>query len=328
MRRREFLSVLGGAAVAPLTVRAEPATRVRRIGVLLGFGENDTVTEPRLTAFHERLRELGWVEGSNVQIIYRWGAGNRDRIRDYAAELVGLAPDVIMAHSPPVVAALQRATRTVPVVFVQVTDPVGSNFVSNLARPDGNITGFETFEFAMSGKWLSLLKELKPDVTRAGILHDPDNPAAAGRLRALQAVGPSLGVQVISATVNDAPGIERAIAELAREPHAGLVVLPDNVNTIHREALVAAANRHRLPSISPFRYFAAAGGTVSYGIDLIEIFRAAASYVDRILKGAKPGELPVQAPTKYELVVNLKAARALGLDVPPTLLARADEVIE
>jgi putative ABC transport system substrate-binding protein len=332
MNRRAFISHLGalagGSLSLPRTALGQRAERVRRVGVLVGFGESDAENLPRLNAFRQRLQELGWVDGRNVEIIYRWSAGDPERIRAYAAELVALAPDVIMAHSPPVVAALQRATRTIPVVFVQVTGAVESGFVSNVARPDGNITGFETFELEMTGKWLDLLKELRPDAARVAVLHDPDNPAARGRLRVIESLAPAAAVRVISAGVHSANDIERAIGELAREPHGGLLVLPDNVSVAHREQIVALANKHRLPAVYPFRYFAAAGGVMSYGTDLTELYRAVASYVGRILKGARPGDLPVQGSTRFELVINLKTAKALGLDVPPTLLARADEVIE
>jgi ABC-type uncharacterized transport system substrate-binding protein len=329
MNRRGFISLLGAAAASlPRPALAQRAERMRRLGVLVGFGESDAENLPRLNAFRQRLQELGWIDGRNVEIIYRWSAGDPERIRAYAAELVALAPDVIMAHSPPVVAALQRATRTIPVVFVQVTGAVESGFVSNVARPDGNITGFETFELEMTGKWLDLLKELRPDVTRVAVLHDPDNPAARGRLGVIRTVAPAAGVRVIAAAVHSSADIERAIVELTREPDGGLLVLPDNVSVIHREQIVALANKHRLPAVYPFRYFTAAGGIMSYGIDLLELYRAVATYVDRILKGARAADLPVQGSTKFELVLNLKTAKAVGLEVPPTLLARADEVIE
>jgi putative ABC transport system substrate-binding protein len=329
MNRRAFMTLVGGATAAwPQPARAQRGERARRVGVLAGFAESDPESAPRLNAFRQRLRELGWVDGSNVEFIYRWTAGDQQRIRSYATELVGLAPDVIMAHSPAVVAALQRATRTIPVVFVQVTAAVESGFVASWARPDANITGFETFELAMSGKWLDLLKELKPDLARIGVLHDPDSPITQQRLSVLKALAPSVAVQIVAAGVHDAQDIERALAELAQEAGAGLVVLPDNVTAASRERIVSLAKKYRLPAVYPFRYFAVDGGMMSYGVDLIEIYRAAAAYVDRVLKGARPADLPVQAPTKYELVVNIKTAKALGLEVPTTLIARADEVIE
>jgi putative ABC transport system substrate-binding protein len=326
--RRQFIALLGGVAARPVMARAQPRGSMRRVGVLVGFGESDPETQPRLEAFRQRLHELGWMDGHNIEIIYRWSAGEQARINEYAAELVRVAPDVIMAHSSPVVAALQRSTHTIPVVFVQVTGAVESGFVSSWARPNANITGFETFELAMSGKWLDLLKELKPDLARIAVLYDPESPAARGRLRVLNAVAPSIAVRVSAAAVHDAQEIDRAIGELAQKSGGGLIVLPDNVSLIHRERIVTLANHYRLAAIYPFRYFAITGGVMSYSMDVIELYRAAASYIDRILKGAKPADLPVQAPTKYELVVNLKTAKALGLIVPDTLLARADEVIE
>jgi putative ABC transport system substrate-binding protein len=328
MRRRDFITLLGGSAAWPLMASAQQPERMRRIGVLVGFSESDRQIQPRLKAFRERLQELGWTEGRNVEIVYRWSAADRGRMRSYADELVKLAPDVILAHSPAVVAALQEATRTIPVVFVQVTGAIESGFVSNVARPDGNITGFETFELEMTGKWLDLLKELKPDVKRIAILQDPDTAMARGRLRVLEAVAPAAGVGLIAAGVHGADEIERAVTGLVREPHGGLIVLPDNVTVIHRERIVALANQYRLPAIYPFRYFATAGGIMSYGVDLIELYRATASYVDRILRGAKPSELPVQGSTKFELVINLRTAKSLGLQIPDKLLVLADEVIE
>jgi putative ABC transport system substrate-binding protein len=332
VNRRALIALLGGTAASslswPLAASAQQPAKTRRVGVLVGFSESDRQIQPRLKAFRERLQELGWTDGRNVEIIYRWSAGDPGRMRSYADELVRLAPDVILAHSPAVVAVLQEATRTIPVVFVQVTGAIESGFVSNVARPEGNITGFETFELEMTGKWLNLLKELKPDVKRIAVLQDPDTAMARGRLRVLEALAPAAGVGLIAAGVHGADEIERAVVGLVREPHGGLIVLPDNVTVIHRERIVALANQYRLPAVYPFRYFATAGGVMSYGVDLIELYRATASYVDRILRGAKPSELPVQGPTKFEFILNLKTAKAVDLEVPDKLLAIADEVIE
>jgi ABC-type uncharacterized transport system substrate-binding protein len=328
MKRREFITLLGGATVWPMPALAQQGERIRRVGVLVGFAENDAETRPRLQAFRDKLHELGWVEGRNVEIIPRWGTDDVSHVRANAAELVALEAEVILAHSPPVLAVLQQTTRTVPIVFVQVTDPLGSRFVSSMTRPGGNITGFETFEFAMSGKWLQVLKELKPDLARAAILHDPDNPAWPGRLAAIEQASSVTGVRALSVAVRDLMELEQALAALAIRPGSGIVVMPDNRAFGLRQRIVELAVQFRLPAIYPFRYFVANGGLMSYGVDLLDIYRAGATYVDRILKGEKPADLPVQAPTKYELVINLKTAKVLGLDIPPTLLARADEVIE
>jgi putative tryptophan/tyrosine transport system substrate-binding protein len=329
MKRRQFITLLGGAAAAwPLAARAQQGERVRRVGVLMNLASDDAEGQARLAAFHQGLQQLGWTVGRNVQIDYRWGAGDADRIRKFAAELIALAPDVILSTGSPSVAALQQATRSVPIVFVTVVDPVSSGFVDTLARPGGNITGFALYEYSISGKWLQLLKEIAPRVTRAAVIRDPALTAGGGQLGVIQAVAPSVGAEVTPVNVRDAGEIERAITAFARSPNGGLVVTGSTLAGVHRDLIITLAARHKLPAVYFARYFAVGGGLISYGPGLVDQYRDAAGYVDRILKGDKPAELPVQAPTKYELVVNLKAAKALGLDVPTTLLARADEVIE
>ena len=328
MRRREFILALGGAAVAwPLAARAQPE-RMRRIGVLMNLAADDPESSARLTAFLQGLQQLGWTDGRNVRIDTRWAAGDADRYRKSATELVALMPDVILATGTSAVAPLQQATRTVPIVFVQVIDPVGAGLVASLARPGGNATGFTLFEYGMSGKWLELLKEIAPRVTRAAVLRDPASAPGIGQFAAIQAVAPSLGVELSPVDVRDAGEIERAVTAFARSPNGGLIVTASPSAAVHRELIITLAARHKLPAVYPFRYFVTGGGLISYGPDIVDQYRRAAGYVDRILKGEKPADLPVQAPTKYELVINLKTAKALGLTVPPTLLARADEVIE
>jgi putative tryptophan/tyrosine transport system substrate-binding protein len=329
MKRREFISLLGGAAAAwPLAVRAQQGERVRRIGVLMNLAADDPEAPARLAAFAQGLGEFGWNVGRNVRIDYRWGAGDAERIGKEAAELVALAPDVILSSGSPSVAALQRATGRVPIVFVQVVDPVGSGFVESLARPGGNITGFSVFEYGISGKWLELLKEIAPRVTQVAVLRDLALASGSGQLGAIQSVAPSLGVELRPIGVGDAGAIERSVAAFARSANGGVIVTGSTLTTVHRELIVTLAARHRLPAVYPFRFFVAAGGLISYGPNSVDPYRRSARYVDRILKGEKPADLPVQAPTKYELVINLKAAKVLGLTVPETLLARADEVIE
>jgi putative ABC transport system substrate-binding protein len=329
MRRREVITLIGGAAAAwALTAHAQQGERMRRIGVLMIQVSDNPEGQARLAAFAQRLQELGWTVGLNVHIDYRWGAGDADRTRRYAAELVALAPDVILASGTSTVAPLQRVTRTVPIVFGNVVDPVGAGFVESLARPGGNATGFTPYEFGMSGKWLELLKQIAPQMTRAAVIRDTTQGSGTSQLAAIQAVAPSFGVDVRPVDARDAGQIERDIAVFARGSNGGLIVTASGLSLIHRELIIALAARHRLPAIYPFRYFVTEGGLICYGPDTIDQFRRAAGYVDRILKGDKPADLPVQAPTKYELVINLKTAKALGLDVPPTLLARADEVIE
>jgi putative ABC transport system substrate-binding protein len=329
MRRRDFITLLGGAAAMwPRPGRAQPDRRMRRIGVLMNLPSDDPEGMARLAAFLQGLQELGWIVGRNVRIDYRWGTGDADRARGYAAELVALEPDVILSSGTPSIGALQQATRTVPIVFAQVPDPVGAGFIETLARPGGNITGFGAFEYGTSGKWLELLKELAPHVTRAVVLRDPALGLGTGQLAAIQAVAPPLGVELTPIGVRDAAEIERGITAFARSPNGGMIVTASTPALIHRELITKLAARHRLPAVYSFRYFVTVGGLISYGLDSVDPFRRAASYVDRILKGEKPGDLPVQAPTRYELVINLKTAKALGLTVPDSLLARADEVIE
>jgi putative tryptophan/tyrosine transport system substrate-binding protein len=330
VNRREFITLLAGTAAAwPLPARAQQPDRVRRIGVLMHLPENDPETQARVRALLEGLQQWGWTDGRNVRIDYRFGAADVDRSRRYAAELIALAPDVIQASGTGPVAALQQASRTVPIVFVQIPDPVNAGFVESLSRPGGNATGFTVWEeFGTSGKWLELLKEVAPHVTRVAVLRDPTIPAGIGQTGAIQSVAPSLGVQVSPVGVRDSGEIERSISAFAREANGGLIVLGAPLAIMQRELISTLAVRHRLPAVYPARLFVAAGGLVSYGPDSIDPYRRVAGYVDRILKGEKPADLPVQNPTKFELVINLKTAKALGLEIPPTLLARADEVIE
>jgi ABC-type uncharacterized transport system substrate-binding protein len=327
--RRKFLATLGGAAAAwPLAARAQQTERMRRIGALLPVPANDAEGRSRLTTFAQALQQLGWTVGQNIHIDYRWGDGTADTMRKNAAELVALAPDVILAVGSEAVAPLLQATRTVPIVFTTVADPVGAGYVDSLARPGGNTTGFTIYEYSISGKWLELVKEIAPRVTRAAILRDPAIAAGPGQFAAIQAVAASLGVELRPVDVRDAGEIERAITVFAQSPNSGLVVTGSAGALFHRGLIVALAARHRLPAIYPARYWATDGGLISYGPDFLDQLRRAAGYVDRILKGEKPGDLPVQAPTKYELIINLKTAKALGLELPPSVLARADEVIE
>src|SRR6516164_6074470 len=327
MRRREFITLVGGAATWPIVASAQ-TDRMRRIGVLMQIGERDAESKIEVAAFLQSLKDLGWIVGRNLTIDMRWGGGDSELIRKYAVELVALAPEVVLAPGGTVVGALQQASRTVPIVFVNVTDPVGRGYVASLAQPVGNATGFTSFEFGLGGKWLEVLKEIAPRVTRAAVLRDPAITAGIGYLAAIHALAPSIGVQVVPVDVRTTSDIERAVAAFARTPMGGLVVTADPAAIVHREAIITLAARHRLPAIYPYRFFVTSGGLISYGLDNIEQYRLAAGYVDRILKGEKPADLPVQAPTKYELAINLKTAKALGLEVPPTLLARADEVIE
>jgi putative ABC transport system substrate-binding protein len=328
MRRRAFITLLGGAAAWPVGARGQQAGGMRRIGVLMNLAADDPEGLSRLAAFHQGLQELGWTVGRNLRIDYRWGAGDADRFRKYAIELVALAPDVILATSGATVPWLLQATRSVPIVFTQVPDPLGSGFVASLAHPGGNITGFTTFEFSFGGKYLGVLKEIAPRMTRTVVLRDAVDPAGIGQFGAIQTAAASLGLEVTSVDVQKADEIEHSIAEFARTSNSGLIVTGSAPAAVHRELIITLAARHRLPTIYPYRYFATDGGLISYGPDPVDQFRSAAGYVDRILKGEKPADLPVQAPTKYELVVNLKTAKAIGLDVPTSVLARADEVIE
>ena len=327
--RRELLTALGMGVAGSFAAHAQLPQRMRRIGVLMGLVENDQEAQSRVAAFEHGLRELGWVKGRNIKIEYRWAGGGENVLRDHAAELLAMAPDLILANSTPVTAALRKQSRTVPIVFTQVTDPVGQGLVPNLAHPGGNLTGFTSFEFSIGTKWLEALKQTAPRVTRVALVFNPQSaPFADLFLGPVVAAAPSFSVTPIATPVRAADDLDRVFNALAREPNGGLMVLPDISMTNHREAIIALAARHRVPAVYPFRYFAASGGLMSYGTDMAEVFRRAAGYVDRILKGTSPGELPIQAPTKYELVINLKTAGALGLEVPPTLLARADEVIE
>jgi putative tryptophan/tyrosine transport system substrate-binding protein len=329
MKRRQFITLLGGAAMAwPLAARAQQSKRMRRVGALLPYAANDPQAQTRNAAFLQGLQQLGWTVGTNVQIDYRWAAGNEDDTRKYAAELVALAPDVIFASGSAAVGPLHRATRTVPIVFAIVPDPVGAGFVDSLARPGGNITGFTPYEYGIGAKWLEVLKQVAPSVTRAAVLRDPAITAGIGLWGAIQSVSPSFGVELRPVDVRDAGEIERAVSSFARSPNGGLILTGSALAIVHRDLIIALAARHRLPAVYYERYFAAAGGLISYGSDSAEQLRLAAGYIDRILRGEKPADLPVQGPTKYELVINLKTAKALGLDVPPMLLARADEVIE
>jgi putative ABC transport system substrate-binding protein len=327
MRRREFISLIGGATAWPLAARGQQPERMRRIGVLMSsWAEDDLEGKLRLAAFVEGLRQLDWIAGRNVQIDTRWGAGGA--IRKAAAELVAVAPDVIVGANSDSALALREITRTLPIVFVNVSDPVGAGYVASLARPGGNATGFTFVEYGMAGKWLELLKEIAPHVTRAAILRDPTLAVGIGQLGAIQSLAPSLGVETSPIDVRDAGEIERDIANFGRTPNGGLVVVATPTANSHRKLIVTLAAQHRLPAIYFLRDYVKGGGLICYGPDAIVQYRQAASYVDRILKGEKPADLPVQAPTKYELIINLKTAKALGLRVPAPMLARADEVIE
>jgi putative ABC transport system substrate-binding protein len=329
MRRREFIRLVSGAAAAwPFTVRAQQGDRIRRIGVLTGISADDPETKARNAAFEQALQQLGWSQGRNVRIDYRFAGGDAASIRKKAEELVALAPDVIVSSGSFSTGQLLRVTHTVPVVFAIVPDPVGSGFVDSLSQPGGNTTGFMQFEYGLSGKWLELLKEIAPSLTRAMVLWDPAITAGIGQFAIIQSVATSAGVDVRPAKLIDAGEIERAITAFARSPNGGLIVTASALTVVHRDLIIALAARHKLPAVYFERFFVAAGGLISYGVNFVDQHRRAAGYVDRILKGEKPADLPVQAPTKYELVINLKTAKALGLTIPPSVLARADEVIE
>jgi len=329
MRRREVITLfVRAAATWPLAARAQQPEQIRRIGALMNLAADDPESQRRVTAFVQGLQQLGWTDGGNVRIDFRWGADDAERIRTYAAELVALAPDVILAAGAVTVGPLQHASRTVPIVFAGVTDPVGAGIVASLARPGGNATGFMNFEYGVSGKWLELLKQITPRVTRAAVLRDSTLMASMGQFAAIQSVAPSFGVELSPIDTRQSDEIERAVAAFAHGSNGGLIVVTGTSAIVHRDLIIALAARHRLPAVYPFRYYTSAGGLISYGPDAVDEYRRAAEYVSRILKGEKPADLPVQAPTKYELVVNLKTAKALGLDVPTALLTRADEVIE
>jgi putative tryptophan/tyrosine transport system substrate-binding protein len=328
MRRRELMALLGAAAVWPLTVRAQQGERVRRVGVLMNVNADDPDQQANVETFVQVLRQLGWVDGRNVQIETRWAGGDPAEIRRHAEQLIALAPDVVVATGNAAMGPLLQATRTVPIVFNGVVDPAGAGFVDSMAQPGGNATGFLQFEYTLSGKWLEVLKEIAPHVTRAAVLRDRGITAGIGQFAVIQSVAPSVGVDVRAVNVSDSGEIERAITSFARVPNGGLILTASALAIVHRDLIIALAARHKLPAVYYRRYFAASGGLASYGYDVVQQFRGAASYVSRILKGEKPENLPVQAPTKYELVINLKTAKALGLTVPDTVLARADEVIE
>ena len=329
MQRREFIVLAGGAALAwPVLARAQQGERMRRVGVLLPAGADDPGFQANFGAFLEALTLFGWTIDRNVRIDTRWATTDAAEIRRHAAELAALAPDVILAHAATTVGPLLQATRTVPVVFPAVVDPVGAGFVDSLTRPGGNATGFISFEYSLSGKWLELLKEIAPGLTRVAVLRNAATPSGPGQFGVIQAVAASLRVEVNPVNVRDAGEIERAVAAFARAPNGGLIVTASPAAQLHRELIISLAARHKLPAVYPFRYYAVDGGLISYGPDQVDQYRRAAGYVDRILKGEKPADLPVQAPTKYELVINLKTAKTIGLAVPQTLLASADEVIE
>jgi len=328
MRPREVIAGLGLAAFMPLPAMAQALDRVRRLGLLMSYTENDQEGRERLAALREALRDAGWVDGGNTRLDVRWYAGEPEQAMVRARELVELAPDLIVVNGSPGVAALKRLTNTIPIVFVVVADPVGAGHVESLSRPGSNITGFSTFEPEIGGKWLEALKEAAPHIQRVGVVMDPNFPGFAALWRKIESVAPSSGLQAIVAYGRDGPEIDKAIQVFAGQSNGGLILLPTPINSVHRHAIFALTERHRLPAIYPFGFHARDGGLMAYGFDSQDLFRRAAVYVDRILKGARPAELPVQGPTKFELVINLKTARSIGLTIAPTLLARADEVIE
>jgi putative ABC transport system substrate-binding protein len=327
-RRRQFLTLVGCAAAWPLAARAQQAELMRLIGVLMAYAESDPEGQAWVAAFRERLQKLGWAEGRNIRIATRWATPDVEPMQRFAKELVALQPDLILSQSTPTTAALLQHTRTIPIIFANIADPVGSGFVASFPRPGGNATGFMIFEYSLSGKWLELLKQIAPGVTRAAVFRDPTQGGGTSQFAAIQAVAPSLRMEVTPVNMRDAGEIEHTLAAFAGSPNAGLIMTSGPSARLHRDLIIKLAARHKLPAIYTERSFVAAGGLISYGADYIDQYRQAASYVDRILKGEKPADLPVQAPTKYELVINAKTAKALGLEVPPTLLARADEVIE
>jgi putative ABC transport system substrate-binding protein len=325
MQRRKFIILLGGAAaIWPLAAGAQQRVRMRRVGIFIDLAADDPESPHRIVAFTQRLAELGWSEGRNVHFEFRFGAGDAARFRSAAAELVALAPDIILAHGGPMTVLLQQATRTTPIVFVNASDPVAAGYVESLARPGGNITGFSQREFGFAAKWLELLKQIAPNVTRAAVIRDPSQVATIGMVGAIQAVAPSLGVELTPVDSRE----PEAITGFARGTNDGLLVVADAGAIVHREKIIGLAARHGLPAVYPYRFFVTSGGLISYGNDVVDLYRQAASYVDRILKGEKPADLPVQYPTKYELVLNMKTAKALGLQIPDIVRLRAEEVIE
>jgi putative ABC transport system substrate-binding protein len=329
IRRREVITLLGGAAAAwPLAARAQQPIRMRRIGLLLSGTGDDEIWQAQVAALQQGLRELNWEEGRNLRIEYRWGGADSQRFRAYAAELVGLAPDLILSNTTQALVELKRVTDTIPVVFVQISDPVSAGFVANLARPGGNMTGFSNFEYTISGKWLQILKEAAPTIAQVGVLLNPTDPSGQRYLRTVEEEISNLGAQLTRLDVRDAIEVEQSIDVFARQAAAGLIVFPSPITSSNRDRIIARSVGHRLPAIYPNRFFAAAGGLISYGIDPVDLHRRAASYVDRVLRGAKPAELPVEQPTKFELIINLTTAKALKLTIPEAFLLRADEVIE
>ena len=328
MRRREFITLLGGAAAWPIGARGQQPERMRRIGVLINLTADDPQSQARIAVLLKGLQQFGWAEGVNIRIDYRWGSGDVNRLRNYAAELIALAPDVVLAGGSEAAATFQQASRNLPIVFVNVADPVGAGYVDSLSRPGGNATGLVLFEYGISPKWLELLKEIASGVTRVAVIRDAAIPAGIGQFGAIQGVSSSLGVEVSPLGLRDANEIERALTAFAQGPNGGLIVTASPAAVSHRDLIIKIAARHRLPAVYPYRLFVTSGGLMSYGPDQVGQYRQAAGYIDRILKGEKPADLPVQAPTRYELVINLKSAKALGLEIPATLLARADEVIE
>lgn len=326
MSRREFIRLIGGAALWPLAALAQQAEPMRRIGVLLNLAADDPETAPRLQVFLRVLQELGWREGVNLRLDYRWSVDDPDRARTYAAELIALNPDVILVHGSPIMRQVQRVNRSVPVVFVSVADPVGGGFVTTLARPGGNSTGFTNLEYSLAGKWLELLKQIMPQLRRAAVIRNADEVSGGGQFGAIQALVPSLGVELLPIDPHDAGEIERSIVKFASQPDGGLIVTATALAAVHRQQIIALAAQYRLPTIYPYKFFVVDGGLLSYGPDTIDQYRRAAGYVDRILKGAKPADLPVQAPTNYETVVNLKTAKTLGLAIPQSILSTADVI--
>jgi len=328
MRRRDFIALLGGAAACPIAARGQQRSRMRRVGIFIDLAADDPESARRIVAFAQRLAELGWSEGRNVRFEFRFGAGDAARFRGAATELVALAPDIILAHGGPMTGLLQQATGTTPIVFVNTSDPVTAGYVASLARPGGNVTGFSPREFGFAAKWLELLKRIAPNLTRAAVIWDPSLVGTVGMVGAIQAVAPSLRVELTAVDSREPEAIERGVTGFARGATDGLLVMPSPSAIVHRETIVAIAARYRLPAVYPYRFFVTSGGLISYGNDVVDQYRQAATYVDRILKGERPADLPVQQATKLELAINLKTAKALGLTIPETLLATADELIQ